>query len=227
MRDVLAHYRRSPEPRLPALDKLELSGSATDSTSMSVHALLRSIAVASRNREFQQFYSIRSVATHFHVPPSTVTRIYRRLCAERLLRMVWGSKTLLEPAQKAKQSRPYIIGLPVSLPRFTSSPDYRSEILKLQNQIWNYAAIECLLFFEDHADAMLDACRRRGPNGIQVVIWLFPEARDRDALLRLKDIGMNVTCIGDSPISGIPNYHIVSRKRSAASIVRERVLGRV
>lgn len=192
---------------------------------MSVHGLLRTIAVASRNRDFQRFYSIRSVATHFNVPPSTVTRIYRRLCAERLLRMVWGSRTLLEPAGKVKQRRPNIIGLPIPLLRFTNSPDYRSEIFKLQSQIWNCAATERLLFFEDHGDAVLEACRRRGPGGIQMVIWLFPDACHRDALLRLNDIGMTVICIGHSPASGIPNYHIVSRKRSAASIVRERVLG--
>ena len=225
MRGVLTHYRRDSERKLPALDKLELSGPGTDSTSTSVHGLLRTIAVASRNCDFQRFYSIRSVATHFHVPPSTVMRIYRRLCSERLLRMVWGSRTLLEPAEKAKQKRPNIIGLPIPLLRFTNSPDYRSEIFKLQSQIWNCAASERLLFFADYGDAVLEACRRCGPGGIQMVIWLFPDACHRDALLRLNDSGMTVICIGHSPASGIPNYHIVSRKRSAASIVRERILG--
>src|SRR5205814_10118878 len=98
MRGVLTHYRRDSERKLPALDKLELSGPGTDSTSTSVHGLLRTIGVASCNCDFHRFYSIGSVATHFHVASSTVTRIYRRLCFERVLRMVSGSWTLLAPA---------------------------------------------------------------------------------------------------------------------------------
>jgi DNA-binding transcriptional regulator YhcF (GntR family) len=78
------------------LAQLELM-SSDKAGPVSLEAILRRVAEENRNGHLQMFYSIRSVAAHFRVPSATISRIYRRLSADRILRMIWGSKTLLEP----------------------------------------------------------------------------------------------------------------------------------
>src|SRR6266567_1379331 len=59
--------------------------------------LLRQKARGSRNKKPQPFYSIRAAASHFGVPTTTISRIYKQLKCEGLLTSVWGSNTFIEP----------------------------------------------------------------------------------------------------------------------------------
>jgi hypothetical protein len=131
--------------------------------------------------------------------------------------MVWGSKTVLEPTL---QNRGIVIGIPVALTRFISSPEYRLVIFKLQRQIWNYGAAERLLFFDKDASEVLGICRHRGLGIIRKIVWLFPDASCRDTLLRLHDAGVNLICIGQGQIRGIRDYHSISNVQSIARILR-------
>src|ERR1700719_2939221 len=113
-------------PELPTLDQLTSDGKPPDSTAASIQKILRQVAVEKRTDHFRSFYSIRAVANHFHVPPAMISRIYRRLNSERLLRMVWGSRTVLEPIDGESSRQCRIIGIPVDLQRFVASEMYRS-----------------------------------------------------------------------------------------------------
>src|SRR5471032_541098 len=106
-------------PDLPGIESVSLRTVAAEEKNALILQLLRETAQKSRNRKSQPFYSIRAVATHFAVPPTTVSRIYARLKGEGLLASVWGSKTFVEPAQIDKQLRfRAVVGLPASLKSF-------------------------------------------------------------------------------------------------------------
>ena len=222
--EVSSHHRRHRAPELPNLDELVFNRALSVKKSASIRTALRQTALKNRNYRFQPFYSIRAVADHFHIPPATVSRIYRQLSAEGLLRMVWGSKTLLEPTKKAEKTRARDIGIAVTLFRFISSPDYRQSILTLQREIWNHGLTEHFLFFQDCDEDLLRLCKQRLSSGIDTVIWLSPDISNKQTLLRLRDIGVRVICLGDAKISGIRDCYTISGKRTLGRILREKVL---
>jgi DNA-binding transcriptional regulator YhcF (GntR family) len=192
--------------------------------SASVHAVLRQTALENRNDCLRPFYSIRAVADHFHVPPATVSRIYRRLSSEKLLRMIWGSKTLLEPLESSRKRECRFIGIPVKLDRFVASPDYRASILTLQLEIWNHEVNEHILFFEQRGDHVVHLCTRNHHPRIDTVVWLLPEASHRQTLLRLHDLGFRVICLSDQVISGVPDCYAISSRCTVRTIVRKTIL---
>jgi hypothetical protein len=185
---------------------------------------LRRTALKNRSDHLQPFYSIRAVADHFHIPPATVSRIYRRLSSERLLRTVWGSKTLLEPIESAKRKQPSTVGVPVALARFTNSPAYRQLILNLQREIWNQGVKEHFMFFENGGEEIISLCKQQHFSEVDMIVWLSPDVSDKQTLLRLHDIGICLICVGDVPISGIKDYYTISPALSLRKIVRERIL---
>src|SRR2546423_9224499 len=128
MEGVSSRRRRSPA-ELPNLDELSYDQHSVTTSPASIQAVLKQIAIERQNDELQPFYSIRAVAEHFHVPPARVSRIYQRLSSERLLRTVWGSKTLLEPHKSSQNSKSRSVGVAVDLCRFLKSSDYRLSIL--------------------------------------------------------------------------------------------------
>src|ERR1700730_1767503 len=138
MMDPLQSRRDRCHPELPNLNQLFDDQDPSTISSASIEALLKQIAIKKQNGKLQPFYSIRTVANHFHVPPAKVSRIYQRLSSERLLRMVWGSKTLLEPHKSSRNSESMSAGVAVNLGRFVESSDYRVSILLLQLEMWNH-----------------------------------------------------------------------------------------
>jgi len=221
---MLSHPCRRLPPELPELDELVCARKGSVPRSASIQRLLRNTALESRSDHLQRFYSIRAVATHFHVPPATVSRIYRRLSAERLLRSVWGSKTLLEPLQSSQKNDCRFVGIPVELNRFIASPNYRGSVLTLQLEIWNHEVNEHILFFE-RPDEVVRLCTRHHHPHIDTVIWLLPEPSHRQTLQRLHDLGFQVICLSDAAISGIPDCYMISPRDTVRTIVRKRVLG--
>src|SRR5256885_1855774 len=125
-------HRHRCFPELPSLDELSSDEDSSTTSSASIQALLKQIAIERQNDELQPFYSIRAVAEHFHVPAARVSRIYQRLSSERLLRTVWGSRTLLEAHKSSRNSESRSIGIAVDLSRFLKFSDYRLSILSLQ-----------------------------------------------------------------------------------------------
>jgi DNA-binding transcriptional regulator YhcF (GntR family) len=220
MESFLSRHRSPSE--LPNLNDL-LSHQQPATSSDAILSLLRQTALKNQGDQFRPFYSIRAVSKQFHVSRATVSRIYRQLSDERLLRPMWGSKTLLEPTDSAKRKRPRMIGIAVDLTRFRSSSQYCDHILKLQNALWRHGITAHLIFFQNF-DEVLRSAKHQCARHLNAIVWPFPETHHRSALLRLNDLGMQVICLGSAPIRGIRYSYSVSRRGSLGRIVRERVL---
>jgi len=225
MKDVSPNPRRGVTSRLPPLGKLASHPIQSAWTPGSIQDLLRETALENRTHNFQQFYSIRSVGEHFHIPPSTVSRIFRRLSAEKLLRTIWGSGTLLEPSENGKRKSARVIIVPITLIRFIGSPDYRSAVFKLQRHIWEYGGAERLFFLEEGSIELFRLCKRSGLSRVSAVIWVLPDPGDRQTIRRLQDIGIQVACVDSLPIPGSRHDHRISGARDLEAVIRKRVLG--
>jgi len=218
----LSHtFHRAPLG-LPALNELDHPVFDCVRNSDSILNFLRQTALKSRSDHLQPFYSIRAVAEHFHVPPATVARIYRRLSRERVLRTVWGSKTLLEP-QSPKNGECRSIGIPVNLDRFGTSLDYRAGIISLQMEVWNHEVVEHILFFEQ-GDEVLLLCTRNHHPDIDAIVWLLPEAAHKQTLLQLHDLGIRIICLSNQAISGVRHCYTISPRCTIRSVLRKEVL---
>ena len=166
MKAVSTRFRGSfsagTNARLPSLLTIAAADMQSAPTPDAVYALLRKTAVENRTGNFQRFYSMRSVANYFHVPTTTVSRIFHRLCDEKLLRTVWGSETLLEPSRYGRALNSRSIVVPVALQRFLTLESYRDVVLEIQRDIWECGCVACLLFLEDENTHFLHFCKRWG-----------------------------------------------------------------
>lgn len=216
--------RRRLPPELPNLDELSYDRHSSTASPDPIQALLKKIAIERQNDELQPFYSIRAVADHFHVPPARVCRMYQRLSSERLLRTVWGSKTLLEPVKSTRNSECQSIGVAVDLSQFLKSSDYRLSVLSLQLEIWNHEVNGHLLFFEAGPDELVSLCTRNHHPHMNTIVWLLPEASQRQTLLQLRDLGFRVICVSDRIIPGIRDCYRISPRCTIRTIVRKKIL---
>jgi DNA-binding transcriptional regulator YhcF (GntR family) len=216
--------RRRRPAELPNLDEISCNQASSTTSPTAIQALLRRIAVERRNDELQPFYSIRAVADHFHVPPARVSRIYQRLSSERLLRTVWGSKTLLEPVKSSRNLECRSVGIAVDLSRFLKFSDYRVSILSLQLEIWNHEVNDHLLFFETGSDELVSLCTRNHHPHMNTIVWLLPQASHSQTLLRLHDLGFRVICLTNQVISGVPDCYKISPRCTIRTIVRKQIL---
>jgi DNA-binding transcriptional regulator YhcF (GntR family) len=219
----LSRRRRVPYG-LPDLGALECTSAPYFDKAGAIATRLRQIAAKTRNDHLQPFYSMRAVADHFHVPPTMVSRIYRRLAAERLVRTVWGSRTLLEANRSSRNSESQSIGIAIDLGRFLESSDYRVSILSLQFEMWNHEIIDQLLFFEEEPGEIVRLCTRNHHPHINTIVWLLPEKSHNQTLLRLHDLGLRVICLSDHVISGIADCYTVSSRYTIRTIVRRKIL---
>ena len=224
MKVILPSRRRRVPYGLPDLGDLECTSAPYFDKANAITTRLRQIASKTRNDHLQPFYSMRAVSDHFHVPPAMVSRIYHRLSAEGLLRTLWGSKTLLEPAKAAGNRQCRCIGIPVNLARFSAASEYCASILELQLEMWNHEVDEHLLFFKEHEDEVVSLCTRNHHPHIDTVVWLFPSASCRQTLLRLRDVGFRVFCLTDRPMCGGPDCHAISDRSSVRMIIRRQIL---
>src|SRR5437667_12053767 len=127
-------------PHLPFLEPIEpipkWRGADRDRSLLIMQCLRRTAQKSRKNKKSRPFYSIRTVARHFAVAPTTVSRIYTRLKDEGLLTSVWGSKTFVPPTQLNKQLRVRaVITMPALLPRFRALPEYRMFFARVQDPL--------------------------------------------------------------------------------------------
>jgi hypothetical protein len=225
MENPASQIRRRVPYGLPALGGLECSSDQSNRKVDTIAALLREIAVKTQNDHLQCFYSIRLIAEHFHIAPAMVARIYHRLGAEGLLRMVWGSKTLLEPVKSGRNGNCRCVGIPVDLNRFVSSPDYRESVLLLQVEMWRHEIGEHLLFFREHEDEIVAHCKGNHHPDLDTLIWLFPRTFCRQILLQLHDLGLRVLSLSERAMPHVPHWHTVSDGASIRKVIRKQLLG--
>lgn len=201
------------EAGLPALKSLLPVNSTAKGKIDLVLRLLRQAAVECRESKGRPFYSIRRVAKHFSLPPTTVTRLYGQLKTEGVLGSIWGSKTIIEPVDIDKDIRlKAIVGLPVSLEEFSLLPGYRKFFRLIQHALWKQRFGSQLVFYENgfgesskFADSLLDY-------KADVVIWLTPSSRMSNTVARLRDRGVRLMTIAERmPINGEAGYYISRR----------------
>ena len=224
METTLPNSRRRIPYGLPELDGLECSHELSANKAGGIATLLRQIAAKTRKDHLQPFYSMRLVAEHFRVPPAMVSRIYHRLGAEGVLRMIWGSKTLLEPVKSGPNGHCACVGIPVDLNRFVGLPNYRLSILRLQLEMWNHEVDEHLLFFREHEEEIVTLCTRGHHPQLDTIFWLFPSDSCRHTLLRLRDLGLRVFSLTDQAKSGLPARHTISNHSMMRMIIRKQIL---
>src|SRR5690349_1300747 len=116
---------KSPPSGLPTLPR-RLNAKNKGETALTLHELLRRIALENQQAEPQTFYSLREVAKNFALPLSQVSRVFARLEKEGLLGRVRGSRTVLHSRKYNRNLRVRgIVGLPVNIFRFLALTDYR------------------------------------------------------------------------------------------------------
>src|SRR3954468_3061975 len=85
-------------PSFPAFEDTNRRNAGREKATVALE-FLRQAAIAGRQSKGRPFYSIRTVARHFSLPTTTVTRLYGQLKMEGVLGTIWGSKTIIEPTQ--------------------------------------------------------------------------------------------------------------------------------
>lgn len=206
-------------PHLPSLGPIEPKpkwrGADRDRSLLIMECLRRTAQKSQKNKKSRPFYSIRTVARHFAVAPTTVSRIYTRLRDEGLLTSVWGSKTFVQPAQLNKQLRVRaVIAMPALLPRFRALPEYRKFFASVQDGLWKLGFATRLVFHEER-DAETPVFVELLLNyKADVVIWLLPNSKNLNVAARLLDRGLRLITIGDSFASPGEHCYLINRQNA-------------
>ena len=204
-------------PHLPFLEPIEpmpkWRGADRDRSRLIMQCLRRTAQKSRKNKKSRPFYSIRTVARHFAVAPTTVSRIYTRLKDEGLLTSVWGSKTFVQPTQLNKQLRVRaVIAMPALLPRFRTLPEYRMFFGSVQDALWKLGFATRLVFHEGR-DAETPVFAELLLNyKADVVIWFLPNSKNLNVAARLLDRGIRLITIGDSLASPGEHCYLVNRQ---------------
>jgi len=204
---------------LPSLGPIEpipkWRGADRDRSLLIMQCLRRTAQKSRKNKKSRPFYSIRTVARHFAVAPTTVSRIYTRLKDEGLLTSVWGSKTFVPPTQLNKELRVRaVIAMPVLLPRFRALPEYRMFFASVQDALWKLGFATRLVFHEGRdAETPLFAELLLNYKA-DVVIWFLPTSKNLNVAARLLDRGIRLITIGDSLASPGEHCYLVNRQNA-------------
>jgi hypothetical protein len=195
---------------LPRLECLGNEGVAAKDRAAVALRLLRQAAVANRRSKGQPFYSIRAVARHFLLAPTTVTRLYGQLKTEGILGTIWGSKTIVEPTQLDNDIRlKAMVVLPVPLLAFSALSTYRLFVRGIQRVLWRERFGSQMIFYDEavfDGSALTDALLETGSD---IVIWLMPPLGTSSCFARLRDRGIRSLVITDEmPINGEAGYYL-------------------
>jgi AraC-like DNA-binding protein len=173
---------------------------------------LRRVAESHRSKKPRRFYSIRTVAGHFGVAPTTVSRIYARLKDEGLLTSVWGSNTYVEATRLDKELRVRaIVALPVSVSSFRLLEDYRAFFLSIQDALWSCGFATHLVFHDRHRADGPDFTELLLKHKSDLVVWLYPTSRNLTITARLQDRGVRLITIGESSIFNNEYTYVTNR----------------
>jgi hypothetical protein len=206
---------KSRLPDLPALGSVSRQTDIAEERSALILRLLRQKAQRSRNKKLQPFFSIRAVASHFAVPPTTVSRIYSQLKDEGLLASVWGSKTFVEPVQIDNQLRVRaVVALPASLTSFCTVREYRTFFLEMRDALWKLGFATRLLFYEGRDAEEPTFAEFLLNYKVDIVIWFLPTPRMKGTAARLVDRGIRAITVTDFPASSAEHPYYISRERA-------------
>jgi hypothetical protein len=155
------------------------------------------------------------VASHFAVPPTTVSRIFTRLRDEGILTTVWGSRTFVQPFHLNKQLRIRgVVALPALLSTFCILPETRMFFANARNALWKFGFATRLLFYqgdEGETPAFAEELLSYKPD---VVIWFLPNSKNRKVAARFLDRGVRLITIGDFLARSGEHSYYVDRKQA-------------
>ena len=138
--------------------------------------VLRKAALSARSCQLKPFYSIREVASHFHLSPTPVSRVFDQLRAEGVLRSSWGSKTSIEAVHLDRHLQVRGLSaflLPLSF--FMREERCWRLVLQLSEELWQLRFVTRLHAYEPNETA---PCKRMIAETPDLIIWLRPEAHD-------------------------------------------------
>jgi hypothetical protein len=195
----------APLPSRRALDKAHHKTEA-------LTEILRDVAVKNQQEQPRTFHAVRDVATHFKVPVSTVSKVYRHLEQEGLISRVRGSKTLLQGLSFDRQLKVRaFVGFPASVSRFVTIQDYRTFLIRIRRELRLRGFAAATAFFEP-AEAAGDALAQRfKAYEVDTVIWFQPGKEARNTALHLADMGIRLLAVANDSFCHIPCRYQVRR----------------
>jgi DNA-binding LacI/PurR family transcriptional regulator len=198
---------------LPSLPDLSEERKDPNDRTLLMTKSLRRVAERSRGKTPSPFYSIRAVADHFGVAPTTVSRIYSRLKEEGLLASIWGSTTFIQPARVYKQLRMRaVVSLPALLSSFRILPDYRMFFIALQDSLFKCGFAARLVFHDDDEADKPGFAELLIAHRSDFVVWLDPTLKNLSIAARLIDRGVRLITIGDALVSGDGKAYTIKRR---------------
>lgn len=184
--------------------------------------ILRELAVTAQRAEPRVFYPIRQVSRHFHMPTSTVARVYEQLEEEGLLTTVRGSKTLLQGIGSARHLNVRgFIGLPAQVAALVTFQDYRTFFSQMTAELRTAGFAAATVRYEAHhtqGDQLLQRIRK---HKFDIVLWYRPDTFIRETLARLGDAGVRVIGIGDGGLPTTRCRYEIRREEAIKVILRD------
>jgi hypothetical protein len=183
--------------------------------------LLRQVARSSRAAQDQTFYLLREVAGHFDLPLSMVSRVLSRLESEGLLGGIRGSRTVL-PGRKFDHHLFIrgVVGIPVSIFRFSAFAEYREFVLVLRRKLRRHHFMPAAVFYEQAQDRVDFLSERLFDARADHVLWFSPRRVAAEILPILRDAGMQVNALGDSAENAIPCQYQIDREDALRTMLR-------
>jgi hypothetical protein len=183
-------------------------------------AILRDVAVKNQQEQPRAFHSVREVAAHFHIPVSTVSKVYRTLEQEGLLSRVRGSKTLLQGLHFDRQLKVRaFVGFPASVSRFVTVQDYRTFLIRIRRELRLRGFAAATAFFEP-GEAGTDALAKRfKAYEVDTVIWFEPGKEVSHTALHLADMGMRLLGVSNDTHCHIPCRYQVRRESAIKALL--------
>ena len=203
---------------LPAKGAIERAHHKTEA----LIELLRDVAAKNQLEQPRAFYSMRQVAAHFRVPPSTVSRVYRRLEQEGLLSRVRGSKTILQGLHFDRQlSVRAFVGLPASLSAFVTLQDYRMFFIRLRRELRLRGFAAATAYFEPSEAGTGGLSARLKAYEVDTVIWFHPPKEAKETALRLADLGIRLLGVANDNFPTIPCRYQVRRDAATRALLAD------
>jgi DNA-binding transcriptional ArsR family regulator len=205
-------------PELPHPPRFASGDHKTDQ----ILSILRHVAVETQLDHPQPFYSVRDVAAHFHVPQSTVGRIYRRLEQEGLLSRVRGSRTILQGLEFDRQLRVRaFVGLPASLSEFVTLQDYRMFFIRVRREMRLRGFATAMLLYEGDEVGTPAFAERLKAYEVDTVLWFQPRKKIQPAVLRLSDRGIRMIGVSEEASTVLPCRYQLRREQALRSLLGE------
>jgi len=188
---------------LPGLDRLFPNFSGFENTANKRYQLelaLREAVLNLRGTERMNFYSMREISNFFNISLKSVSVVFERLSKEGYFTIIRGSHTVMEGIRTApKSGLRGVVGIPVALPSFVFGPNPRSFFIKLENELRHRGYVVDFIFYsvlEADEGELLDRLR---DHEMDIAFWMSPVRAAGEIMLRLRDLGVKLVVVGDTP----------------------------